>query len=220
MGSLTSILGAAAVGAVTRLLADDAKQWLPVFRGQILEAAVRLIEVDRRDRLREEWASHVDDYPGELAKLAVSLSVLRGAAWSIFTNRRRARWALRGAAVQTAIVDSFVELWPDFVRKTARGEFSELLAEHLRETPLLPAAELENRAVRFALTFTASLLRDVAAMQELAAQASELIKNPVNGDRPKVRVPCSKLTGGIVFRAAEDLIGQITSKELNRDDGA
>lgn len=59
-----SILGA----VVVKLLADEAKAWLPRIVERLIDQAVKRLPAKYRERFAEEWRSHIDDIPGDLAK--------------------------------------------------------------------------------------------------------------------------------------------------------
>ena len=71
------IFAAIVVATLSRLLADDAKAWLPRIKDNLIERAVARLPIDQRERYREEWSSHVDDVPGELSRLFVAAGFLR-----------------------------------------------------------------------------------------------------------------------------------------------
>ncbi len=65
--------------AVSRVLADDLKAWTPRLTEWLIHRAVARLSEDRRDRLSEEWRSHVDEVPGTFGKLIVALGYSRAA---------------------------------------------------------------------------------------------------------------------------------------------
>jgi len=72
------LLGIVAAAA-SRLLADEFKAWIPWTVDRLIRRAVGRLPADRRERLNEEWRSHVNDVPGEVGKLAVALGTLLAA---------------------------------------------------------------------------------------------------------------------------------------------
>jgi hypothetical protein len=71
IGVLT-LLGA----SVAKLLADEFKAWAPSIVEKIVSFAVRRAPQHLRERLAEEWRSHVNETPGDLGKLCVALGFI------------------------------------------------------------------------------------------------------------------------------------------------
>ena len=75
---LSVVLGTAGVvlaivvSALGRLAADDLKAWSPKLVDWLIQTAVTRLPEDQRERLDEEWRSHVNDVPGEFAKVYVA----------------------------------------------------------------------------------------------------------------------------------------------------
>jgi hypothetical protein len=61
------------------LLADEFKSWLPWITQRVVRHAVGILPKDHQERFQEEWHSHLDEIPGELAKLFVALDLIRSA---------------------------------------------------------------------------------------------------------------------------------------------
>jgi hypothetical protein len=61
---------------MSKLLADEFKAWAPSLVDQIISVAVGRAPHNLRERLAEEWRSHVNDTPGDLAKLVVAFSFI------------------------------------------------------------------------------------------------------------------------------------------------
>ena len=78
---------------VSKLLADEFKAWAPSLVARILAAAVRKLPAAKRERFSEEWASHVNEVPGDIGKFVAACGCLT-AAWKIadgpFGARKRA----------------------------------------------------------------------------------------------------------------------------------
>ena len=70
-GFLGSFLG--------KLFADEFRAWLPWIQERAVRAAVRRLPCEHQERFNEEWRSHLNDVPGELAKTWVALGFLRAA---------------------------------------------------------------------------------------------------------------------------------------------
>jgi lipopolysaccharide/colanic/teichoic acid biosynthesis glycosyltransferase len=66
----------------SRVLSEDFKAWAPWVRKRIIERAVRNSPKDLRERLAEEWPSHVEEIPGDIGKLIVAFGFL-AASWNL-----------------------------------------------------------------------------------------------------------------------------------------
>ncbi|SRR5579883_285001 len=85
MSVLTAILlGLAAfiLACFQKIVADDFKAWRPRLVEQIIAAAVRHLPANKQSRYSEEWTGHVDEMPGDIAKLVAALGCLL-ASWRI-----------------------------------------------------------------------------------------------------------------------------------------
>jgi exopolysaccharide production protein ExoY len=90
--------------ALSRLIADDVRAWVPRLVVLVIARAVQNLPVDKRERYHEEWLSNVSELPGDLSKLLYSLGLLP-ASWSM---RRIAGRATQGtAALSDRITGSF-----------------------------------------------------------------------------------------------------------------
>jgi len=69
-----------------KLLADEFSAWLPWFQERAIQAAVRRLAPEQRERYNEEWRSHLSDVPGEIAKTWVAVGFLRAAL--VMSSRR------------------------------------------------------------------------------------------------------------------------------------
>jgi hypothetical protein len=65
--------------ALSDLLADELKSCVAWLVQHIVEAANSRLPESQRERYREEWESHLDEVPGDLAKLCVALGFLSAA---------------------------------------------------------------------------------------------------------------------------------------------
>jgi hypothetical protein len=85
MGMMFAILagvGAIAGAALAKVIADDAKEWTPWVTRRLLDRAVRILPESQRERYAEEWAAHLAEVPGVVAKLALSLQFQIAAVWA------------------------------------------------------------------------------------------------------------------------------------------
>ena len=87
MGFLSSLLG--------RLVADELRAWLPWLQERAIQAAVRKLPTDQQDRYNEEWRSHLNDIPGEIAKTWVAIGFIRAA--KEISSRRNFDFSRTGA---------------------------------------------------------------------------------------------------------------------------
>lgn len=82
--ALISIIGVAVLGilgaAVSRLMADEFKAWVPWIIQHLIDWAVSTLPEDKRERFAEEWSSHVNEIPGDVGKLTVALGFLVAAS--------------------------------------------------------------------------------------------------------------------------------------------
>ena len=63
-----SIIGA----AISQLLAEEFKAWVPTIADHMIRFAVSRVPPQLRKRLNEEWHSHIDEIPGTITKLVVA----------------------------------------------------------------------------------------------------------------------------------------------------
>jgi hypothetical protein len=65
--------------ALSRLLADECKAWVPCFVKWIIRRATSKLPEDQRERYKEEWTSHIGETPGDIGKIATALDFVRAA---------------------------------------------------------------------------------------------------------------------------------------------
>ena len=65
--------------ACSRLLANEFNAWIPWIIQRVIRRAIMRLPPTQRERFQEEWQSHVNEVPGEIGKLAVSLGFLTAA---------------------------------------------------------------------------------------------------------------------------------------------
>ena len=66
--------------ALSRLLTDEFKAWIPWIIQRVIRRAIRRLPPAQRERFEEEWQSHINEVPGEIGKLTVALGFLTAAA--------------------------------------------------------------------------------------------------------------------------------------------
>ena len=69
---LTSVIGA----VFAQLLGEEFKAWAPRLVEAMLRYAIGGLLEDQRDRLDEEWRSHIDEVPGQFGKLFVAFGLI------------------------------------------------------------------------------------------------------------------------------------------------
>ncbi len=87
MGFLGSFLG--------KLFADELRAWLPWLQERAIQAAVRKLPSEQQERYNEEWRSHLNDVPGEIAKTWVAIGFLKAA--KEISSRRKFAFSRIGA---------------------------------------------------------------------------------------------------------------------------
>ncbi len=65
--------------AVSRLLTDEFKAWIPWIIQRVSRRAIARLTPAQRERFEEEWQSHVNEVPGDIGKLTVALGFLTAA---------------------------------------------------------------------------------------------------------------------------------------------
>jgi hypothetical protein len=74
--SILGVVAAILIPVAARIISDDAKEWLPWITRRLIERAVSRLPEGERERLEEEWSSHVNEWPGGLAKIYVAYGYL------------------------------------------------------------------------------------------------------------------------------------------------
>jgi hypothetical protein len=55
---------------LNRLSGGALRTWIPWFTQRLLDLAIKRLPEDQRERFAEEWASHINDMPGDVGKIA------------------------------------------------------------------------------------------------------------------------------------------------------
>jgi hypothetical protein len=71
--ALAGVFGA----ALSRVLSDEFKAWNPWIVERLIRLAERKLPEEYRERLSEEWRSHIDEIPGDLGKLLTACGFLQ-----------------------------------------------------------------------------------------------------------------------------------------------
>jgi hypothetical protein len=79
VGLIWGVLGAIVIAVVARIISEDVKDWLSWIPRHLIRRAVSHLPEAERERLEEEWSSHVNDMPGVFAKIYVAYGYLSAA---------------------------------------------------------------------------------------------------------------------------------------------
>jgi lipopolysaccharide/colanic/teichoic acid biosynthesis glycosyltransferase len=63
------VAGAILIPVTARVVGDDVKEWLPWITQRLVERAVSQLPDEERARFEEEWWAHINELPGNLAKV-------------------------------------------------------------------------------------------------------------------------------------------------------
>jgi hypothetical protein len=85
---IVGVIGA----AIARVLAEDFKEWTPFIVEKLIQLALSKLPVEQRERFAEEWRSHLNDVPGQIAKLWVAVG-FNIAALTIADSRVKAAYS-------------------------------------------------------------------------------------------------------------------------------
>ena len=67
------LLIALVMATLSKILADEVKEWMAWLPKQLIRWAAKRYPVDLQERLEEEWLAHANDLPGNLTKLGHGL---------------------------------------------------------------------------------------------------------------------------------------------------
>jgi hypothetical protein len=70
---MVTVLQAVVVAVCARLMADDCKAWSTWVVDRLMRRAVAKVPECYRDRLREEWLAHLQNTPGDIAKITEAI---------------------------------------------------------------------------------------------------------------------------------------------------
>lgn len=65
---ILGLAGAILFAIIVRQGTDEFKAWTPHLTSRLLELAIGKLPGEQRARMREEWAAHVEETPGEIGK--------------------------------------------------------------------------------------------------------------------------------------------------------
>jgi hypothetical protein len=77
--ALVLAFGGMITALLTRFFGDEVKAWMPWFTKRLLRIAIERLPEGQGERFSEEWASHINEVPGELVKVVVALGCVSAA---------------------------------------------------------------------------------------------------------------------------------------------
>jgi hypothetical protein len=83
------------VNAISRQLVDEFKAWTPWLTRKLITVGACILPEAERARLIEEWASHIDEVPGEISKILAAIGFIVAGFWIRYDSRDRIRIALK-----------------------------------------------------------------------------------------------------------------------------
>jgi hypothetical protein len=77
--ALMLAFGGMITAVLARLFGDELKAWMPWFTRRLLRIAIERLPEVQRERFSEEWASHINEVPGEIGRIAIALGCVSAA---------------------------------------------------------------------------------------------------------------------------------------------
>jgi hypothetical protein len=62
--------------ALSRVLSDECKAWMPSLAKWLIRRAVAWLPEDQRERYAEEWLSHINEIPGDISKIVAAMGFI------------------------------------------------------------------------------------------------------------------------------------------------
>ncbi len=93
MAVIAYVIGGILSAVIAKLIADDAKAWLPWLTRRITSYAIRNSPPETRERLSEEWPAYLQDMPGDIGKLTEAIGFVFASV--ILRNRSLLDWFIR-----------------------------------------------------------------------------------------------------------------------------
>lgn len=125
-------VAAVVFSALSRQAASEFQAWTPKLVECLISRAAARLPEDVRERLREEWASHVAETPGEIGKFVAAFG------FSLAAFEVRERKPRRARALRKGDLNAREEL-EVYVRSKFGRARSERIMERLRANPELAA---------------------------------------------------------------------------------
>ena len=95
MRKLVILLGAILANAFSRQLVDEFKAWVPSLTRSLISLGACILPQTERARRIEEWASHLEEIPGEISKILVAIGFIAAGFWIRYESRDRIGIALK-----------------------------------------------------------------------------------------------------------------------------
>jgi len=118
MRKLVILLGAILANALSRQLVDEFKAWVPWLTRSLISVGACILPKTERTRRIEEWASHLEEIPGEISKILVALGFIAAGFWIRYESRDRIRIALKAwenarnqAVTYVFLANLLIRLW-------------------------------------------------------------------------------------------------------------
>jgi hypothetical protein len=77
--ALVLAIGGMFTAVLIRLFGDELKAWMPWFTKRLLCIAIERLPEGQRERFAEEWASHINEVPGEIGKVISAVGCVSAA---------------------------------------------------------------------------------------------------------------------------------------------
>jgi hypothetical protein len=95
MRKLVVFLVSILASALSRQFVDEFKAWVPWLTRKLIMIAAYVLPETERARRTEEWASHLEEVPGEIGKIVVAIDLVRAGIWIRYGSRDRMEIALK-----------------------------------------------------------------------------------------------------------------------------
>jgi hypothetical protein len=129
--AIGGVLMAVLVATLSRLIADDLKEWMPWATQRLIDVAVRRLPEDQRERFTAEWQGAVSEIPGPLSRLLWAADLIRAGLVITRDQRKQAR-AIQFAIMQLTWRRHLVHWWLRHeLRKTLAGRYHTEIREGL-----------------------------------------------------------------------------------------
>lgn len=107
------LVGGAVTAVIYKLLADEAKAWLPYLSKRLVKRAVGKLPECEREHFLEEWSADLEETPGDLVKLKVAIGFQKEASHMAAALTGEWPYSVVDAVIDRAIaVAALVILFP------------------------------------------------------------------------------------------------------------
>jgi Bacterial sugar transferase len=179
-----SVLETVILGIVGKLGADEIKAWLPRLVIWLKDRAVERLPPEYQPRYEEEWASSLEEIPGDLSKLLYAFSLLRASSGIKLLASEGSRGWLRRSLESVVAIVALVAILPVGVA----------IAISIRLTSRGPIFSKHRRAGADGVEFTAHVFR---AFQEETGKSGSQI-TPVGAFLTRFDLHCLPLLLNVV----------------------